>query len=102
VKTMYVIIWEYQVKASREHDFEKYYAPNGVWAKLFRRAAGYLNSELIRDPKHPRRYVTIDRWISAEAYDAFRAKWKDDYDALDTHCGNLMERESLLGTFTEM
>jgi heme-degrading monooxygenase HmoA len=99
---MYVIIWEFHVKAGRQKDFEKMYSPNGTWAKLFKRAPGYLNTELIHDPKHPQRYMTIDRWISSEAYDAFRAKWREDYDALDAHCRSLTDREAQLGAFTEL
>ena len=99
---MYMIIWEFQVKANRQRDFEKVYASDGMWAKLFKRGAGYINTELIRDPKRPQRYVTIDRWISSEAYDAFRAKWREDYDALDSYCRGLTDREALLGTFTQL
>ncbi|MBI5842342.1 MAG: antibiotic biosynthesis monooxygenase [Chloroflexi bacterium] len=97
---MYLVIWEYQVKPGRQQDFEKIYSTNGLWAKLFKRGAGYLNTELLRDPDRPRRYITIDHWISLEAYEAFLAKWKEDYDALDAHCKDLTERESQLGTFT--
>jgi len=97
---MYVIIWEYQVKAERLVAFEKIYASNGAWAELFRKEEGYLGTELLRDSNQPQRYITIDRWTSSEAYDSFRAKWKDEYKALDARCQNLTERESLLGTLS--
>ncbi|MEW6406014.1 MAG: antibiotic biosynthesis monooxygenase family protein, partial [Chloroflexota bacterium] len=101
-RPMYVIIWEFQVKAGRQKDFEKLYATNGIWAKLFRRGPGYLSTELVRDPKRPQRYVTIDRWISSEAYEMFIQKWKEDYEALDSYCRNLTEHEALLGAFTQI
>jgi len=53
-------------------------------------------------PQTTQRYVTIDRWISSEAYDAFVKTWKEDYEALDAYCRNLTERESLLGAFTQI
>ena len=99
---MYLVIWEYRVRAGCQKEFEKMYSPNGLWARLFRRGAGYLNTELIHDPKNRSRYLTIDRWISSEAYDAFRANWREDYDALAAHCARLIEREAQLGAFTEL
>ncbi len=61
-----------------------------------------MNTELIRDPRRPQRYVTIDRWISSEAYEAFIERWKEDYEALDAYCMTLTERESQLGAFTQL
>ena len=75
---MYVIIWEYQVKADSVVEFERIYASNGVWAELFRKEDGYLGTELLRDSTHPRRYITIDRWTSSGDYESFRSvRWPD-------------------------
>lgn len=95
-----MILWEYQVKAERVPDFESHYNANGIWAELFRKSPGYLGTDLIRDQHNTLRFVTIDRWDSPESYDAFKMEWRDDYNALDTLCGDLTERESLLGYFS--
>src|SRR5512138_155760 len=58
-----------------------------------------LDTELLRDANYPRRYVTIDRWVSAEAYNSFQREWQEEYKELDTRCERLMERETFLGTF---
>jgi heme-degrading monooxygenase HmoA len=97
---MYVIIWEYQVKAERVTEFEGIYAAEGAWAQLFQRHLGYLGTELLRDSDQPRRYITIDRWVSAEAYNSFQLKWQEEYKELDARCENLTERELFLGTFS--
>ena len=99
---MYVIIWEYQVKADSVAEFERIYASNGPWAELFKKHAGYLGTELLRDSNHPQRYITIDRWISSEAYHSFREKWQDDYKTLDARCKDLTERETLLSASTSV
>jgi heme-degrading monooxygenase HmoA len=96
---MYIIIWEYQVKPERQAEFEKIYTPNGAWAGLFRKGAGYLGTELSHDETNPRRYLTIDRWESKEEYDAFISRWKDEYSTLDSQCEGLTESESCIGTF---
>ena len=94
---MYVIIWEYQVKADRVVEFERIYASNGAWAELFRKEQGYLGTELLRDSTHPHRYLTIDRWTSSEDYESFRSQWKSEYATLDAQCEGLTIQETLLG-----
>ncbi len=94
---MYVIMWEYEVRTDHIHEFEEIYRSNGVWAKLFQKASGYIGTELLRDEKNPHRYITIDRWDSAESYQAFHFQFKKDYEVLDAQCEGLTEHEILLG-----
>ena len=94
---MYVIIWKYQVKTDRTIEFEQIYHSNGVWVELFRKGSGYINTELLRDKMQPQKYITIDRWASAESHEAFRAQFKEEYELLDAQCGGLTEHETLLG-----
>jgi heme-degrading monooxygenase HmoA len=96
---MYVIIWEYQVKPDRVAEFEEAYAPEGRWAQFFQNDPGYLGTELLRDPRDPQRYVTIDRWDSSEQYEAFLSQWEIEYAALDAQCDGLTENEFLSGTW---
>ncbi|MCI0607531.1 MAG: antibiotic biosynthesis monooxygenase [Anaerolineae bacterium] len=94
---MYVIIWEYHVKAEHVSKFEQIYHSEGAWAELFKKGTGYLGTELIRDETQPQRYITIDQWDSAEDYEAFRVQWKEEYEALDAQCEGLTEQETLFG-----
>ena len=94
---MYVIIWEYQVRANQIAEFEEFYSAVGEWAKLFQRNKGYLGTELLSDERNPHRYITIDRWCSSEDYESFLAEWKSEYENLDVQCEGLTEQETLLG-----
>jgi heme-degrading monooxygenase HmoA len=94
---MVVILWEYQVKAERVAVFEQIYAANGAWAALFRKAEGYLATELLRDAKDSLRYITIDYWDSTDHYELFLSQWKTEYEALDAQCEGLTEKEFLFG-----
>jgi heme-degrading monooxygenase HmoA len=95
---VYVIVWELEPKAGQERQFERTYAADGDWAALFKRSPEYRGSELLR-PVVGHRYVTIDRWTSAEAFAEFRDRWEADYDALDRACESLNEREAPVGHF---
>lgn len=97
---MYVIMWEFHVKRGQEPAFRQAYGAEGDWARLFRRGAGYLGTELLWDERDERRYVTIDRWSSRAAYDTFRSSLQAEYHALDQAYELLTDHESLIGTFT--
>lgn len=82
-----------------EPAFTEMYGPNGPWAQLFRTASGFLGTQLLRDLEGARRYVTIDRWESRDAYVAFRNASVAAYEALDREGARLTDLESLVGDF---
>jgi len=94
---MYVIIWEYYVKAECIVEFEQIYGPGGRWADLFKNGNGFMGTELLRDPEDRQRYITIDRWVSSADYELFLSQWKKEYEALDSQCEGLTEQETLSG-----
>jgi heme-degrading monooxygenase HmoA len=96
---MYIIIWAYQVKPDQVVRFEEAYSSNGAWVKLFQRSQGFLETELLRDHEDPYRYITIDRWNSAQEYKSFLSQSKTEYAAMDARCEGLTEHETLLGNW---
>jgi heme-degrading monooxygenase HmoA len=82
--SMYVILWRFRTVVGQESEFERAYGPSGEWALLFRRDDGYLGTELLRSSENLRDYLTLDRWISRAAYEAFRASWSGEYRRLDS------------------
>ena len=97
--TKFVVVWEFRVRAGKGREFEKIYGPDGVWAEFFRRGKGYIRTELMRDLKTPRRYLTIDVWTSREVYLRFKRKNRIEYQAIDESCGALTESEMKVGEF---
>lgn len=96
----YVLLWEFEVRPKAAAEFERLYGPDGAWASLFREAPEYLGTELLRDEDHAARYLTIDRWRSRQAYDAFRSAYAGRYRALDEECEHLTTAERSLGAFS--
>ena len=97
---MYTTIWEFRPAADRREEFEAAYGRSGSWADLFSRAVGYVGTELIQDTEDATRYLTIDRWRSRQAYDAFRNAFAAEYEELDAACEELTSHEALVGQFT--
>jgi heme-degrading monooxygenase HmoA len=98
----YLIIWEFRVRAGMEARFESAYGPCGSWAQFFSKGKGYVRTELNHDLKDSRRYVTLDFWVSREAYDDFRRKHAVEYGALDQRFEQMTEKELEIGKFERL
>jgi len=97
---MLVRIWQFLVRPDKADAFRGAYGPDGAWARLFARAAGYLGTELLGSTTDPNTYLTIDRWESAEAWEGFLRQWQEDYSALDWRCESLTVAEVEVGAFS--
>jgi heme-degrading monooxygenase HmoA len=97
---MFVVVWQFEIAEEKIAAFEAAYGPNGSWAQLFRTSPDYRGTELLRDAYIPGFYLTIDRWISEEAFRAFRRDHDADYEALDRSCDALTSRETRIGAYT--
>lgn len=96
---MYVVLWEFHVRAGAEAAFERLYGPDGAWVALFLTAGDYLGTELLRAADGAARYVTVDRWRSADAYDAYRSAAADRYAEIDAVGDGLTDAERFVGAY---
>lgn len=96
----YVYLWEFRVAPEHQEEFARRYGSDGDWAQLFRRASGYVGTELLRDRADRGRFVTIDRWRDEASYRQFRLEFADGYAALDRDCDQLTISETLIGEFS--
>lgn len=99
--TTYTYVWEFMVELDRIHEFQRHYGSEGSWAQLFRQSRGYIQTFLLQDSADPRRFLTIDRWESAEAYRSFRAAHSKQYNELDARCEQLTASETYIGGVDE-
>ena len=97
---MFVAIWEYEVRAGCEAAFAALYGRDGEWVALFREHDGYVGTELLRDLDQASRFVTIDRWTTAESYSAFLTAAKPRYAQIDARGDALTIDERRIGTYT--
>ena len=98
---MHAVAWRYRVAPQCHADFEALYGPDGGWARLFRRSVDYLGTSLYRDTADVDTYLTIDRWRSRDAYEAFLRDERADYAALDARGDALTIEETRLGAIDD-
>ena len=96
---MISIIWQFEVAAGVEAEFEKHYGPQGTWVQLFRRDPAFRGTLLLRDRESPNRYLTVDRWNDFASYEAFRAKYANEYQRTDSEMEQLTTNEQRIGVF---
>jgi heme-degrading monooxygenase HmoA len=72
------LVFSYEVVGDAA-EFERFYGTEGEWAEFFRQGRGYIGTELLHDVEAPTRYLVIDRWESADAYNTFVAAHREDY-----------------------
>jgi heme-degrading monooxygenase HmoA len=94
---MIALVFSYDVHDAAE--FERVYGPEGEWAGFFRQGRGYVGTELLRDLEQPGRYLLVDRWESADAYNAFVAEHRDEYMRRVDETRFLYDSELRFGTF---
>jgi heme-degrading monooxygenase HmoA len=91
------LVFSYEVRDAEA--FEAAYGADGDWAQFFRQARGYIGTELLRDVETPSRYLVIDRWETAEAYNVFAAERREEYMRRVDDTRFHYEQELRFGTF---
>jgi heme-degrading monooxygenase HmoA len=91
------LVFSYEVRDPE--GFELAYGPDGEWEQFFRQGAGYIGTELLHDVEIPTRYLVIDRWESAETYNAFATAQREEYMLRVDDTRYLYEQELRFGTF---
>ena len=94
-------IWKFRPPPGREEEFALAYGGDGVWAALFGRARGYLGTTLYRPGEAGGWWLTVDRWNSADDFDAFGEAHGDAYRVLDAELEGVAGEEEFVGTFEE-
>ncbi len=98
----FTYIWEYRIKPDAESAFREHYGAEGDWVRLFRKAPGYVSTQLYQDREDAHRYITVDRWESAQAFRSFRESFAAEFEELDKLCEGFTMSETPLGSFVDV
>jgi heme-degrading monooxygenase HmoA len=99
INEVFVYIWEYIVKEEYLTEFNSAYGPYGDWVKLFKKADGYIATDLHQDTSNLKRFVTIDFWKTKNDKDNFLNQFYKEYKLLDEKCEKFTTSEKLLGNY---
>lgn len=97
---MIAAVWRFRVKSDATEAFERAYGPRGEWARLFARADGYVETELLKLEGEPFHYLTLDRWCSLMQFERAKVDLAADYDVLDRRFEAYTLEETWLGLYS--
>lgn len=97
----HVRAWKFLPPAGGAEAFARAYREDGRWAELFRRAEGYIGTQLFRPDRDGGWWLTLDRWESASAFAAFSRDFAAEYRALDAELEGIAGEEHFVGAFEE-
>jgi len=95
------VVREFVAAEGREEDFKKVFGAEGIWSELLRRSAEYLGTDCRLEEQAERRFRVTDYWLSHESFEDFRRRYQLEYEKFSRLIAseNLVERETLLGSF---
>lgn len=99
---MIAIVWQFEVKAGSEREFERFYGVDGEWTAINRHSRSYLGTSFLRDQTRSTRYLVLEYWSEMVVYEQHKEYKSDEIDLLITRRNDLVASVEPLGVFTAL
>lgn len=99
---MYIVLTEFVAKEGKVAEFEDYFGSAGKRAEVLQNGEGFMSTELLRDKGAKLRYVTMDRWVSKDAYDDFGIEFESENSDLVRAGEELSSKQALIGALERL
>jgi quinol monooxygenase YgiN len=96
------VVWQFQVKAGKQQEFERFFGADGEWSLLARRSRSFLGSSFLRDQSSDTSYLLIEYWSEMVVYERHRQSVGVDIDTLEEHRQAYCEAVLPMGVFTAL
>jgi hypothetical protein len=99
---MIAIMWQFDVKAGRETEFEQLYGADGAWTAMNRHTRSYLGSSFLNDQNRASRYILIEYWSEMLVSEPARGVRSAAVAAFEAKRTALIESVEPMGVFTAL
>ena len=99
---MIAIMWQFDVTAGREADFELLYGVDGEWTAINRKSRSYLGSSFLRNQNQPSRYIVIEYWSEMLVYEQHKSYRSDAMASFEARQITVTESVEPMGIFTAL
>ena len=99
---MIAIMWQFDVKAGREAEFEELYGADGAWTAMNRHTRSYLGTSFLNDQNRPSRYILIEYWSEMLVAEPARGSRSIPEAAFEEKRAALVETVEPMGVFTAL
>jgi quinol monooxygenase YgiN len=97
---MIAIVWQFDVKAGKEHAFEEFFGVEGDWTAVNRHSRSYLGSSFLRDQTNGSRYLLIEYWSEMLVYEQHKSYRRDAIETLEARRDEIVAAIEPMGVFT--
>jgi hypothetical protein len=99
---MIAIMWQFDVKAGRETEFEQLYGADGAWTAMNRHTRSYLGSSFLNDQNRASRYILVEYWSEMVVAEPARGVRGAATAAFEAQRTALIESIQPMGVFTAL
>jgi len=99
---MIAIMWQFDVKAGREEEFEQLYGADGPWTAMNRQTRSYLGSSFLHDQNRTCRYIVTEYWSEMIVSEPNRATRAAAMAVIEASRTALIESVEPMGVFTAL
>ena len=99
---MIAIMWQFDVKAGHETEFEQLYGADGAWTAMNRHTRSYLGSSFLNDQNRALRYILIEYWSEMVVSEPARGVRAAAVAAFEAQRTALIESIQPMGVFTAL
>ena len=99
---MIALVWQFDVKAGKNDEFEAFYGADGAWTALGRRSRSFLGASFLRDLAMGQRYLVIEYWSEMVVYEKHHADFQDETGRLEKQRAALVDVAQPLGLFNAL
>jgi quinol monooxygenase YgiN len=96
------VVWQFQVRAGKQQDFERFYGADGEWSALARRSRSFLGSSFLRDQASDTSYLLIEYWSEMVVYERHRSSFPNDLQRLEHRREEFCDAIVPLGVFSAL
>src|SRR5262245_55265640 len=94
------VVWQFQVKAGKQKEFERFYGADGEWSQVARRSRSFLGSSFLRDQASDTSYLLVEYWSEMVVYERHRKS--AHIDELEARRADLCENVVPMGVFSAL
>ena len=99
---MIAVVWQFQVRAGKQQEFERFYGADGEWSQIARRSRSFLGSSFLRDQASDTSYLLIEYWSEMVVYERHRHSFVGDIGRLEQRRQEFCETTLPLGVFSAL
>jgi hypothetical protein len=99
---MIAIMWQFDVRAGSEDEFEQLYGADGAWTAMNRHTRSYLGSSFLHDQNRASRYIVIEYWSEMIVSEPNRGTRAAAIAAVEARRTALIDSVEPLGVFTAL